>query len=108
MNEFARHIAGLAFALLATGPAADELRIPVGSQPNPEGKALPPKGMPMQGVRAGWGEPELARDPVGQPPITRWDYAGFSVYFEYEHVVHAVLRHRQSDTPPTPEPSPEP
>ena len=24
------------------------------------------------------------------PPITRWDYAGFSVYFEYNHVVDAV------------------
>ena len=24
------------------------------------------------------------------PPITRWDYEGFSVYFEHQHVIHAV------------------
>ena len=36
-----------------------------------------------------------ARDPraaVGQPPITRWDYPGFSVYFEHDRVLHTVVR----------------
>ena len=27
---------------------------------------------------------------VGQPPITRWDFADYSVFFEYQHVIHAV------------------
>jgi hypothetical protein len=26
-----------------------------------------------------------------QPPITRWDYAGFTVFFEHDHVVDAVI-----------------
>ncbi len=26
-----------------------------------------------------------------QPPITRWDYDAFSVYFENDHVIHAVV-----------------
>jgi hypothetical protein len=31
---------------------------------------------------------------VEQPPITRWDYPAFSVYFEHDRVIHAVARHR--------------
>ena len=27
---------------------------------------------------------------VGQPPITRWDYPHFSVFFEKDRVIHAV------------------
>lgn len=27
---------------------------------------------------------------VGQPPITRWVYPDFVVFFEYSHVIHAV------------------
>ena len=68
----------------------DELKIPVGSQALAHGGPLPPHGMLMPRVRAGWGEPSLVHDAVGQPPITRWDYADFSVYFEHDHVVHAV------------------
>jgi hypothetical protein len=33
---------------------------------------------------AGGGKPE-------HPPITRWDYDGFSVFFERNHVVDAVI-----------------
>ena len=34
--------------------------------------------------------------PVGgeaptHPPITRWSYADYTVYFENDHVVHSVL-----------------
>ena len=32
--------------------------------------------------------------PVGQPPITRWDYREFSVYFEYDHVINSVRHHQ--------------
>jgi hypothetical protein len=28
--------------------------------------------------------------PVGQPPIERWEYPGFIVYFEYRNVLHSV------------------
>jgi hypothetical protein len=28
---------------------------------------------------------------VGAPPITRWDYAGFSVFFEHDRVIDAVV-----------------
>ena len=58
---------------------------------------LPGKGMTKVGVTRGFGEPTRKFAAVGggsrqQPPITRWDYDGFSVFFEYDHVVDAVQR----------------
>jgi hypothetical protein len=50
----------------------------------------PAKGASMQSVEARFGAPASRHAAIGKPPITRWDYPGFSVYFEYQHVVHAV------------------
>jgi hypothetical protein len=50
----------------------------------------PARGMTMRQVEERFGAPSQRRGSVGQPPITRWDYAEFSVYFEYERVLHAV------------------
>ena len=97
MHAIARSLAALAVGLLAAAARADELKIPVGSQAS--AGPLPPHGMLMPRVRAGWGDPSLVHDPVGQPPITRWDYPHFSVYFEHDHVVHAVAHHRRTDAP---------
>ena len=44
----------------------------------------------MSTVEANFGEPRARHAAVGQPPITRWDYDGFTVYFEHNHVIHAV------------------
>jgi hypothetical protein len=51
---------------------------------------VPPRGASMAAVEARFGAPRARHEAVGQPPITRWDYDAFSVYFEYQHVVHAV------------------
>jgi hypothetical protein len=51
---------------------------------------LPPRGTTMARVEERFGAPKARHSAVGQPPITRWDYEGFSVYFEHQHVVHAV------------------
>ena len=96
-------VLALVFVTASAGAVhADELRIPIGSQGHVDASGLPARGISMERVRAGWGEPEVTLDPVGQPPITRWDYPDFSVYFEYRHVVHAVVRHRRADAPATP------
>ncbi|CAG0942983.1 hypothetical protein GPROT2_01947 [Gammaproteobacteria bacterium] len=52
----------------------------------------PARGMSMKAVEAKWGEPAGRQPPVGKPPITRWDYGSFVVYFEYDHVIDAVIR----------------
>ena len=93
MNAIARTLAAVAFGLAAAAAVTDELKIPVGSQAIAHAGPLPPHGMLMPRVRVVWGEPALLHDAVGQPPITRWDYPGFSVFFEYSHVIHAVAAH---------------
>lgn len=51
----------------------------------------PPRGMSKSRVLARYGKPMSQGQPVGQPPITRWDYPGYRLYFEYDHVLHAVV-----------------
>lgn len=50
----------------------------------------PARGMSMRAVEERFGQPTNRHATVGQPPITRWDYAGFSVFFEHDKVIHAV------------------
>lgn len=52
---------------------------------------LPDNGMSQAEVRARFGEPEQVHSAVGEPPITRWDYDRWSVYFEHELVLFTVL-----------------
>lgn len=50
----------------------------------------PNRGATMQSVEKKFGQPAQRHATVGQPPITRWDYPGFSVFFEHDRVIHAV------------------
>jgi hypothetical protein len=50
----------------------------------------PKRGSTMTEVEKHFGAPVEKHATVGQPPITRWDYAGFSVFFERDRVIHAV------------------
>lgn len=57
---------------------------------------LPKRGSSMSQVEARYGAPQQKFAPVGgggprTPPITRWQYETFAVYFENSHVVDAVL-----------------
>lgn len=82
-------------AALAQGARAETIRIPIGAQGSEATAAgLPARGTTEAQVLAQYGDPAERHPPVGQPPIERWDYADFSVYFETGHVVHSVLRHR--------------
>jgi hypothetical protein len=56
------------------------------------GVATPTRGTSMAEVEARFGAPAERYAAVGQPPITRWVYPSFVVFFEYSHVVHAVAR----------------
>jgi hypothetical protein len=50
----------------------------------------PKRGSTMAEVEKHFGAPAEKHATVGQPPITRWDYAGFAVFFEHDRVIHAV------------------
>ncbi|HEY5558893.1 MAG TPA: hypothetical protein VIK49_04105 [Steroidobacteraceae bacterium] len=51
----------------------------------------PHRGSSMATVQSRYGEPTTRHSAVGDPPITRWDYPQFAVYFENDRVLHAVL-----------------
>lgn len=50
------------------------------------------RGLSMQSLRSQWGEPSTKRSAVGDPPISRWEYTDYIVYFEYDRVIHAVQK----------------
>ena len=80
--------------LLALPCAADTLLIQRVQAES--GASLPKRGASMAQVEAQFGAPQQKFDAVGggssaTPPITRWQYEQFTVYFENTHVVNAVL-----------------
>lgn len=52
---------------------------------------VPANGTSRADVRARFGEPVKTRAAVGDPPISQWEYDGWSVYFEYDTVLFTVL-----------------
>ncbi len=48
----------------------------------------------MKTVEKQFGPPTTKHPTVGKPPITRWDYAGFSVFFEGDRVIDSVRDRR--------------
>jgi hypothetical protein len=52
---------------------------------------VPDNGMTTTDVRARFGDPVKEHSPVGDPPITRWQYEKWSVYFEHKVVLFTVL-----------------
>ena len=87
-------LAGVAMAIAVSTSAptivsADELTTP----PAPtaaEQTDRPARGMSMEKVEATYGAPTNRTPAVGEPPITRWEYPGFVVYFEHQLVIHTV------------------
>ena len=80
-----------AIALLSTFVAhADTLLIK--RTDKAEISAVPKRGATKSQVTAQYGAPATKHAAVGKPPISRWDYPAFSVYFEYSHVIDAVLK----------------
>ncbi|MCH8497589.1 MAG: hypothetical protein LAT63_03885 [Marinobacter sp.] len=87
--------AALSPLALADQHARGEKVIPImGQGQEHRAVARPGTGQSSQQVRARFGEPQQVDGPVGHPPISQWHYPEFTVYFEYDHVIHTVLRHR--------------
>jgi len=79
-----------ALALAATLASAQNLDMNTGD-PAAALPDHPARGSTMSGVEARYGAPTTKYAAVGDPPITRWDYPQFSVFFEYDKVLHAVI-----------------
>jgi hypothetical protein len=86
------------FCCLSLPVAADEVVIPVGQQAaEKQSIERPRNGITKDQVQQQFGDPLEWKDPVGEPPISSWEYQGFVVYFEYDRVLHSVLKRNGSD-----------
>jgi hypothetical protein len=56
------------------------------------GIMFPQRGMNMANVEHIFGTPIQKYEAVGKPPITRWDYPDYVVYFEYNMVLRTVTK----------------
>ena len=52
----------------------------------------PTRGMTQERVQSNFGAPQSTVAAIGDPPISRWEYAGFVVFFEYDKVIHSVTK----------------
>lgn len=85
----------LCLAGLATAPALPAQTLEMTNPPAAStAVAAPSRGQSMAQVERQFGAPTERFAAVGQPPITRWVYADKVVYFEFDHVVHAVTLRR--------------
>lgn len=88
-------------ALLSPMAGAETLEVPAETAATAASSAAPvrtpQRGDSQAAVLRAFGEPQLRHPVAGggsrrQPPINRWDYAGFSVFFERTTVVDVVIK----------------
>ena len=85
----------LALVLGAFGTAGAQNLDMEGASPAASG-LTPARGMTAASVESKFGTPDAKVDPIGDPPISRWEYSNFVVFFEYDRVIHAVVKQKQS------------
>lgn len=52
---------------------------------------VPVNNMSMKVVQTEFGSPDNVGFPVGDPPIARWYYPRYTVYFEFDRVIISVI-----------------
>jgi hypothetical protein len=91
---------------MATPLQAETLEMPSSTPATTEAATgytvtLPGRGMNMTQVEEKFGPPLEKLPEVGDPPIIRWIYPNYTVYFEYQFVINSVL-----NVPSAPAPQP--
>ena len=81
---------------LASAALAETLVVDEAVQVRESQLDRPKRGLTMEQVEKQFGAPATRHPAVGgssqaQPPITRWDYNGFSVVFERDRVIDSVV-----------------
>lgn len=93
MSKFHAFILIALIGGFAGGAGADTLEMtPAESAARFAADGKPTRGMTQARVKANYGTPESRESPVGDPPISRWDYDAFVVFFEYDKVIHSVSK----------------
>lgn len=67
-----------------------DVMIPLSGEQIKQHKVGPKRGQSMKQVELKFGKATKIHPTKGNPPITRWDYPEFSVYFESKFVIHTV------------------
>jgi len=94
MPKISMMVTGLILMLSMTAAQAEVISIadPRYDVPNSNtGVLRPTQGMNMSVVEQKFGQPTQKFPAVGEPPITRWQYGEFDVFFEYDKVIHSVI-----------------
>lgn len=90
----------LSFAFQTQPAIAEDIRIPIGEQAKDQSPIdMPTKGMSKERVRSLFGEPLEEVPAKGQPPISRWKYQEFTVYFDNNAVIHCVRNFHPKEKP---------
>ena len=100
MNKYTKMVS-LMFVLMSGLSYADVLMIE--RIQNSKSVNVPARGASMNQVIAEFGEPNIKKSAIGEPPITVWKYNEFSVYFEKTWVINSVV-HKASPEEKGPKP----
>ncbi len=94
MKQLFRLLLAVTLTLTLFATSADTLLIDAISKApanTPSGLPRPVNGETMDMVHARFGSPLEEMDAVGNPPIIRWVYDKFTVYFEYDRVINSAV-----------------
>ena len=94
MKSLVKLVLAASMLLPASGLYADVLLMEgIAEEPSygAQGLPRPKRYMSMEQVRGKFGEPVNVIPWVGDPPITRWVYNDYTVYFEYDRVIQSVI-----------------
>ena len=84
-------LAGTGSALVpAASVVADTLLLDGVEMAQASQSERPTRGQTKARVEERFGTPVAMIAAVGEPPISRWEYPSFVVYFEHDRVIHAV------------------
>ena len=90
----------LGFILHIPTSVAEGIRIPIGDQAKNQSPVdMPSKGMSKERVKTLFGEPIEEIPAKGEPPISRWQYQDFTVYFDSDAVIHCVRNFQPKANP---------
>lgn len=86
----------LILSIVANTPAYCDILLLEGIDKEPpntlDGLPRPKTGMTAKHVLDVFGKPDNLTKPIGKPPISRWEYANFFVFFESDHVINTVMK----------------
>lgn len=91
-----RHLSIILIPVLLFSPAilsADTLAIDSDKKVSAatKARAAATRGLTMTQIERNFGAPDTKLAAVGDPPITRWVYPDYTVYFEHHLVITSVV-----------------